>query len=891
MSGLRVPSISCTPASPLVEAASRPPNFRASVGVDRPAEPEAARSSARGPAPRVRHSIWQSEPGAVPPPPTSARDPSSFWTTSDQFLDHARPVSLLPPAWSVARPLLKWLLPPLLLLVAALVGLVFVEDERPSCGVMLLYAGMHVVLMVYFGLVMFLDSWSLLARFVDSIEPLLACCAEELHSHLNPDRRIRCLQLAAYFARSRILPDDDPADGHNSTVYNPLHFVQLEMTTHQHSEDGHLILDMIGNILWCNEALSRYFKYQHGALLSENIRILMPPPYNALHDSLMRKYDRTATAKKIVGCTRPVPVVDRDGRQSKVQLTVEERRDPTDEGSAVFLGKMVWASQPPLHVTLQKHIDQGLSLLEACEAADSPWDDFVLADPRGTILYANPGVCALLGWPQPELHGQNLTVLMDPEVGKTHTAILQKYVRRAEEALVRGECPMSNAVGKNRDLYARCRRGDYFRIWLSVDRVDAPSRRPADCWFVGTFIYIQGRIASTQSQPTSRSPSNAIHTSLGSRQDAYAVPNAGYDGWRRASSSLLSGTDSTGTGTGAHCRAMGRGPRGSSLTGIARKRCTVVAFDFHSAPEWGEEVLASEYERFGGLLSAACSRHNAIVHAPLGNRVLVSLNFTSLNLSQRSAAGLLMQQVLQGFTVVGEPDTAELRAVAACGDVVCASYHRQHVLLGDLVDLCCCMLAVAAEVHAQRGLIDPTLYEELQYAYDCRLINVLSVVPAPHGPPRRVPVYELYAVKEVDDTEWMYQIEAHEKRDPLAAWRSCWSHLVDPVAKGSDSGASEPAYDLALTFLDQHIAEYCDAATPDGPALWLHTVLTQRMSHHRCPHLADQPPPPPPSPDPPGTIHLSLRGRCVVHYSVAEGDGVAEPVPQTPATPQEHPAL
>eukprot|EP00668_Euglena_longa_P034321 GGOE01044109.1.p1 GENE.GGOE01044109.1~~GGOE01044109.1.p1 ORF type:complete len:879 (-),score=207.19 GGOE01044109.1:1331-3709(-) len=779
-------------------------------------------------------------------------------------------LSALPNSWALVRHAARWLVLPALSLVATLVGLFFLEEKRPSYSIMLLCGCMHGFLLCYFGLALCLDNRELLARFLDSIQPLMTCSTLEVGMRLSADPRLRCLQLAAYDAQAHPAPAaaqplEDPA----TVPFDPLHFLLPDISANQSSMDGHVITDTIGTILWCNEALSRYFKYQHGALLSENIRILIPPPYNALHDSLMLKYDRTSSTKKVVGCCRPVPVVDREGRHSKVRLTVEERQDPTDETNSLFYGKLEWAEEPELHVLLQRHVDEGCTMMEACEAAESPWDDFIVSDMNGTILFANSGFCALLGWSQSELQGQNLSVLMDPEVGKGHNGLLQRYLRRMEEGQARGESPASGVVGVNRDLYARCRRGDYIRIWLSVDRINAPTGKASECCFAATVIYVQGRIASTQALPASRSPSTVMHTSsIGSRPDMYSVPSP-TDGRRRQSSSIISTTESSAT-TVLH-RTIGMKLRNATLTGIAQKRCTVVAFDFHSDPLWGEDVLCSEYERFAGLLMAAGVRHNAVVHAPMGNRVLVSLNLTAPNLSQRSTAGLLMHQVLQSFTC--KPDAAELRAAAACGEVVCTTFQRQPVLLGELVDLCSCMLAVAAETYAKRGLIDSTLFEELQYAYDCRLINVVSVSSA-SGPTRQLPVYELYGVKEVDDNEWMYQIEAHQKKDPLAAWRTCWGHLTD-----LGTSDSEPNYTAALSSLDQHIAECPDGAASDGPALWLRSVLRQRQSLH------DQQ-----APAPGATAHLSIRGRCIVHFSLVDS-GIAESRPQSPCSPHERRAV
>jgi hypothetical protein len=54
----------------------------------------------------------------------------------------------------------------------------------------------------------------------------------------------------------------------------------------------------------------------------------LAPPYNAAHDALIRKYDRDCSHKKVVGCTRPVPAIDKEGNLCYIVLSVEERIDP-----------------------------------------------------------------------------------------------------------------------------------------------------------------------------------------------------------------------------------------------------------------------------------------------------------------------------------------------------------------------------------------------------------------------------------------------------------------------------------------------------------------------------------------------------------------------------------
>eukprot|EP00667_Euglena_gracilis_P003077 EG_transcript_3088 len=796
-----------------------------------------------------------SGPAAVPPPPpeppgrpklaplrldtaavncTADLEPPSPLAAKAGLLDstHSNSISIASgppglPGWPVLlRPAARWSGGPLGLLGAALVALFFAEGQRPSPGAMAILAAVGGAFILFFGLAMALEIRRLLKTVGQSLPTILRCNADQLDTVVSTDGCVRYLQLAAHAAHTQAGDGGDEADGSDLQ----LRFLRPEMEAREDAADGHIILDRIGTILWCNEALSRYFKYEHGALLSENVRMLMPHPYNGAHDSLIRKYDRHGTVKKIVGCTRHVPVIDRDGRDSQVFLSVEERRDPKDETHYLFLGKMVWPKEQELHISLQARVDEGVPLVQACEAVKTDWTSFLVIDARGQILFANNGICNLLQWSRPELQGKNIAVLMNPEVGEGHTALLERYIRRVEGALARGtEPPMSSTVGKGRDLYARCRTGEYLRTWVVVERIEAPSRRPADCCFVGMMIYIQGQ------EQRRAHHLNPVSGRLASHKD------------RQRRTPSYSPRKSVVSDLGAPLTA---------LLGVAKKKCTVVAFDFYGAATLEMEALAVEYQKFANLLTAACHRNSGVLHSPLGDRVLVSLNLVVPNLSQRSAAGLIMQQVLQGHHAAHPSPHVELRAAAACGDAVSATHHRQPVLISDSVDLCACMLSMAHEARVKYGLIDPTLYEELQYAYECRLINVVTLFQR-HGAMRRVPLYELYSVKELDENEWMYQIQAQQKTDSLAAWRECWAHLCGNGNVRPDQlapGDPQAKCDQALACLERHLDVNHNAAA-DGPALWLRRVL-----HRRRQQFAPGP----------RTVQVFGKLRCLLHYTLEE---------------------
>ena len=67
--------------------------------------------------------------------------------------------------------------------------------------------------------------------------------------------------------------------------------------------------------------------------------------------------------------------------------------------------------------------------------------------------------------------------------------------------------------------------------------------------------------------------------------------------------------------------------------------------------------------------------------------------------------------------------------------------------ISQCFDTCAALLAVSAECSTARGLIDERLYDELQYAFDCRLVNVISTKVEGSKNTATVPIYELIAEK------------------------------------------------------------------------------------------------------------------------------------------------
>lgn len=85
--------------------------------------------------------------------------------------------------------------------------------------------------------------------------------------------------------------------------------------------DGYVLIDTQGIIQDVNKAAEDLFGYSNEALTGKNVSILIPDDIAARHDSYLQDYLETGKSN-VVGQTRTVEVLHRDGRQITMELTV-----------------------------------------------------------------------------------------------------------------------------------------------------------------------------------------------------------------------------------------------------------------------------------------------------------------------------------------------------------------------------------------------------------------------------------------------------------------------------------------------------------------------------------------------------------------------------------------
>src|SRR5258708_9573814 len=183
---------------------------------------------------------------------------------------------------------------------------------------------------------------------------------------------------------------------------------------------GIIVIDERGIVQAYNAACVSLFGYDPEEVIGQNIKILMPPPYQAKHDGYLKNYNATG-ARKIIGIGREVVGRRKDGTTFRMCLSVGEG---SSDGAKIFVGI--------IHdLTKQRAAEDAVREREARlrSILDTVPDAIITINEDGTIESFSRAASRLFGFEQYEVIGQNVKMLMPSPYRQHHYSYLEHYPR------------------------------------------------------------------------------------------------------------------------------------------------------------------------------------------------------------------------------------------------------------------------------------------------------------------------------------------------------------------------------------------------------------------------------------------------------------------------------
>jgi PAS domain S-box-containing protein len=152
--------------------------------------------------------------------------------------------------------------------------------------------------------------------------------------------------------------------------------------------DGVILIDATGTILMFNPACERLFGYRQEEVAGQNVKMLMPSPFQTEHDRYLENYHRTGE-RKIIGIGREVVGRRKDGSTFPMDLSVGEA---VEDGHPIFVGIIHDLTERERQ---QQAVREAAARLRA--VVDTAVDGVILIDAKGKVVMFNPACERLFG--------------------------------------------------------------------------------------------------------------------------------------------------------------------------------------------------------------------------------------------------------------------------------------------------------------------------------------------------------------------------------------------------------------------------------------------------------------------------------------------------------------
>ncbi|NOU50503.1 PAS domain S-box protein [Pseudoalteromonas sp. JBTF-M23] len=216
--------------------------------------------------------------------------------------------------------------------------------------------------------------------------------------------------------------------------------------------DGIITIDSEGTVETFNPAAERMFGYKADQVIGQNVKMLMPAPYQQEHDSYIDNYLTTGEAK-VIGSGREVLGQKADGALFPMALSISEM---SVDGQRMFTGIVRDISEIAEHKSqLSDHVARIKAIIETVI------DGIITINEKGIIDSFNPAAEKIFGYNEQEVIGKNIKMLMPAPYQQEHDQYLVNYMTSG----------IKKVIGSGREVLGQRKDGSVFSMSLAVSEM------------------------------------------------------------------------------------------------------------------------------------------------------------------------------------------------------------------------------------------------------------------------------------------------------------------------------------------------------------------------------------------------------------------------------------
>lgn len=225
---------------------------------------------------------------------------------------------------------------------------------------------------------------------------------------------------------------------------NAASFDSVNQTLEQ-AIDAVVTIDQQNCVTFMNASAERLWGYTREEVLGKNVKMLVPHELQSRHDSLVNA-NRTTGVDKIVGTSREVELIRKDGRHVWTNLSLSKIRVGDEIHYTAFVKDITAErqSRETINQTLEQAIDAVVSI-----------------DANNNVTFMNAAAEKLWGFGRDEVLGQNVRMLVPRDIRPNHDNLVNANRTTGVDKI----------VGTSREIQLERKDGTVLFCVLSLSKV------------------------------------------------------------------------------------------------------------------------------------------------------------------------------------------------------------------------------------------------------------------------------------------------------------------------------------------------------------------------------------------------------------------------------------